>query len=136
MAILDALPGVAVSISVAGMELTEFEDNQGNMEGPLAGKTVQRCLASVSGSEFAINLKVSSSFVFDCPNIVFRVFVDGEFIVGKYCERWKILDSHWTSTVPGIYSVLPDGSDGLRKFKFNSVKTSNLRVKYLYYVIY
>jgi len=136
MAILDALPGVAVSVSAAGMELTEFEDNQKNMEGPLASKTVQKCLESVSGSEFAINLKVSSSFVFDCPNIVFRVFVDGKFIVGKYCGRWKAPDSHWTSTVSGIYSVLPDGSDGLRKFKFNSIKKSNHRLKYLHYVIY
>lgn len=133
MAILDALPGVVVSISAAGKELTEFEDHQENLQGPLAGKTVLRCLESVSGTEFAVNLTVSSSFVFDCPNIVFNVHVDGNFIVRKYFEPLKVSGSHWTRTVSGMYAVLPDGSSGLRKFKFNSIKTSNLSLGDLYH---
>lgn len=136
MAILDALPGVKVSTSAAGKELKEFEDHQENLEGPLACKTLLRCLESVSDSEFAVNITVSPSFIFDCPNIVFRVFVDGDFIMGKYCRPSKLLGGDWTRTVSGIYLVLPDGSDGLRKLKFNSIKTSNLHLRNLHLYIH
>jgi hypothetical protein len=125
MAVLDALPGVEVSVSASGKELTEYEERKEEDE-PLAVKTVLRYIESISGSEFMINLKISPPFRFDYPQIGFRVFVDGKYIAGKGCSSHRLVAGHWNSSVLGIDTLLPDGSTGIRKFIFNSIKTSNV----------
>src|ERR1700731_644275 len=98
MTVLDALPSIEVSVLVAGKELMEYEGRNEVDDEPLASKTVLRYIESISGSEFAINLVVLPLFHLDCPEVVFNVFVDGNYIV-----RDRLLQSPALLLVTGIH---------------------------------
>lgn len=123
MAILDALPGLSVSISIAGKDLPEYENRDEEIHGPLATKTVLRYIQSISDSEFVINFRISPPFQLDCPVLEFRVSIDGTPIRGAICLLTHIKYGCWNYQLLGDKVIHHDGSGELRKFKFASLKT-------------
>ena len=72
MAVLDSLPGLAVSVAVAGNELPEYECRDEEPDGPLANKTVLRYVESISDAEFVINFRISPPFQLGLPALHFK----------------------------------------------------------------
>jgi hypothetical protein len=126
MAVLNSLPGLAVSVSVAGKELPEYEHREDESDGPLANKTVLRYIESISDAEFAINFRISPPFQLDCYALNFRVSIDGKRVRGKICGQDKIKHGHWARALLGDMTIRHDGRAELRKFKFASLKTGNV----------
>jgi hypothetical protein len=123
MAIHDALPGGSVTITVAGEVLKEHRDPYEEVEGLLARKTVLHYIEVVSGTEFAVNVNLPRLFKLDCDHITFYVAVDGKKICGKPCHSSKLRDTPFNLTVSGMKVSLSNGTTGLQKFCFASIKT-------------
>jgi hypothetical protein len=129
MAILDALPGLAASVTVVVKELTEYESHQEELEEPSANITISRYVESISDCVFAIKLEISPLFRFDCPRLEFQVFIDGKHVTGILCGSHLLKHGHWITKVSGMTIQLPNGREGKRDFRFASVKTSNKHLR-------
>jgi hypothetical protein len=126
MAVLDSLPGLAVSVSVAAKELPEYECRDEKPSGALANKSVLRYIESISDAEFVINFQVSPPFQFGCAALDFKVCIDGHRVKGMICDKAQVNHGHWARTLSGRKTRYQDGRAELRKFKFASIKTGNV----------
>lgn len=126
MAILNSIPGLAVSVAVAANELPEYECRDEEPQGPFANKTVLRYIESVSDAEFVIKFQISPPFQLGCAALHFKVCIDGHPVKGTICKNSRVKHGHWARALSGDRTALEDGRGELRKFKFASIKTGNV----------
>ncbi|KAJ8066196.1 hypothetical protein OCU04_005282 [Sclerotinia nivalis] len=83
MAILEAVPGIKVTVCVDKQALQEYDDDEleavpeGEVEKYQASRTVAKYIESRTGKNFRIKLEISKAYRFDSPTVGFFVFVDG-----------------------------------------------------------
>lgn len=122
MAVLNTPPGVRVWITASKEDLKDYNDLDEDPVRPLADKMVVSYIEAVSSMSFAVNLELSSPFVFDCKSIAFLVEVDGMEVEIVLCKRTDFRGK-CTSVVEGVIVALPDSNLGISKFYFVKIKT-------------
>ena len=78
MAVSDDLPGVEVEIVVKGKALKEYKEEHIEED----ERTTTRYIEATSGQEFAIRMKLRSSFKFKGDCIAFYIGADGQSVDG------------------------------------------------------
>ncbi|OBT76398.1 hypothetical protein VF21_03624 [Pseudogymnoascus sp. 05NY08] len=126
MAILEAVPGVDVSILINGQLIEEHIDADEEVEGPLAPKTVVRYIEAISDAEFAVKASVLPAFRENkqaVDDLVFHVKVDGKWAAGII---WQSavgnIHSPWNSNIEGFYCDDATGRSTVNPFKFSDVE--------------
>jgi hypothetical protein len=125
MAVLDALPGLNVSIHVDGEPLPEYEDEteeetpDGDITEYQASGTVCKYVEAMSDKEFCIKITLNSPYKMDCPTLMFRISIDGIHasapIIKKAAFPHKLLGdlviSPMRRTVEGVRVEAPGSKD-------------------------
>ncbi|KAF8860115.1 hypothetical protein BDZ45DRAFT_649240 [Acephala macrosclerotiorum] len=141
MAILDKVPGLEVTFCVDGMPLEEYDDDEeltlgkpGAIGEYQVARTVSKYVEALSDKEFSINVKMDSSFSFDCPSIATPINVDGKLATAPVLIKANYATSlHGNRIVTpivrkvdGVYVAAPgnDKQQFLKKFKFSPIDTT------------
>jgi hypothetical protein len=121
MAVAKSLPGVKVTVWSNGKQLKEYRNKTGSLGGPVA-KSVARFIEATSDTEFSFKIWVSSSFLLDCPNLLFNVYADGVSVGGVLCGEYELIHGSWTKEVEGIKQPTEKRNvTGLQKFRFSEL---------------
>ncbi|KAL3425106.1 hypothetical protein PVAG01_04387 [Phlyctema vagabunda] len=129
MAIHKDVKGYEVTVCVDGEPLKEYEHTleQGSPSADRvaqhkAEKTMTRYVEAVDGKAFTIKIGIKRRTTIRCEALVFRVFVDGKKIRGKYSSRHsaKIGEGF---TIKGPKSRV-DGVNTIRSMKFSKIETT------------
>lgn len=118
MAVLDALPGVEVSVHIDGKPVQEYEDTDEEVHGPLGPKTVVKYIEAISDAQFSINASVLPVHK-EC--VSFRVHADGKWITGRIYDQPKHGHAPWNKQIIGSRVTDSLGQPILRPFKFAGV---------------
>lgn len=115
MATLNALPGVSISISVAGQETELHKDN--TIED--SDTEVIRFVEAKSNKPFSITCKVSGDHQYQGDILRFKVSIDGEWMLFNdvWAEKWSGKD--YSDIIEGVKAT----GGGLRRFRFAQLKT-------------
>lgn len=128
MAILDALPGVEVSILINGQSVEEYVDAGEEVDGPLASKTVVKYIEAISDAEFAVKASVLPAFrvhMQAMSDLAFQVYIDGKWAAGC-CWEDEINNVHtfWNQRIDGFHNKDATGRSTINHFKFADVEIS------------
>jgi hypothetical protein len=126
MAILEAVPGVGVSIYINGQSVKEYEDDGEEMGGPLAPNTVVKYIEAISDAEFEINVSVLPAFREHrviIHDLVFQVNIDSTKTTGRYWQdATGSVYSSWNSKIEGFYRKDAAGRTTINPFKFTDIE--------------
>lgn len=132
MAILEALPGVVVSISINGQSVKEYEDAGEEVGGPSEPKTVVKFIEAISDAEFAIKASVLPAFrenrqtIYD---LAFQLNIDGNWAAGCcWQESIEGVYSPWNTQIEGFHRKDATGRSTLNHFKFADVEIGRFAV--------
>jgi hypothetical protein len=132
MAVIDAVPGVEVSIWIDGQPVKEYEDADEEVDGPLAPNAVVKYIEAISDTEFTIKPTVRPAFWAyrqTAYDLAFIVQVDGKRVAGTFWQAAHA--SHfvpWDFPLEGFYSTDAIGRPTLRPFKFAEVEIGWLTI--------
>ena len=142
MAIFDLYPGLEVNITIDGVALPEYDDDEEEAPkpGPVAAyqasKTVTKYIESVSDKEFAIEVKLNPGYVMNCGSLTVSVFIDGQClnsrsISKRSCPRHFMGDTAVQTlklAIDGTHVAIPNkpGHQLLKKYKFSKILTCRL----------
>ncbi|KAH7039983.1 uncharacterized protein B0I36DRAFT_357346 [Microdochium trichocladiopsis] len=119
MAILESVPGIEVTIEVAGSTADEFDDP--NTTNPASEKSLTKYIECIDDAEFAVMTKIGHGFLWDEAQVlVFTIHVDG------VPARAKIFGPRNVDKVQKCEGVLEHQPGkagwGVRKFKFSPMQ--------------
>lgn len=118
MGIVEALPGVTVSIVVNGSALHEYEDP--DIEDTTT--TITRYVEAVSNETFEVRILVPSGTQFKGNVLSFHVFADGTLMSRRMVEPKLNKPPGRRKTVKGWR----DDKGMLERFRFNELRTGKL----------
>lgn len=123
MAVIEDL-NLEASVKINGSTAPEFDDppeagEEGDGNYPIKrGKYIE----VVDGAEFSVCAGLTGEYSWmneqDAHGLVFSVFVDGDRVIGKVCEKRYTLQGKWTTEIKGHEKHGPYSTSQLRKFKF------------------
>lgn len=130
MAILEHFSGVEVVVCTAGAAIEEYdaENDEVKHVNVVVSRhhqnvTVTKYIESTTGHEFSIKLSVKKSFKLDTTSLGFFVYIDGEYIGGRFMDRAHFSGDTWSSEIFG--PALKLGNAFLvRTMKFAQIQTS------------
>ncbi|KUJ24191.1 uncharacterized protein LY89DRAFT_679393 [Mollisia scopiformis] len=133
MAILDAVPGLEVSVCVENTALEEYRDDE-----PVgvyqAARTVSKYVEAISNKAFTVKISLGKGFDFDCDCLSAEVYIDG-----KWAKCPLILKHRFNAHLRGNsvlkpitreaegYSIAAPGNMGqefIKPFKFCQIDTT------------
>ncbi|OBT84583.1 hypothetical protein VE02_06329 [Pseudogymnoascus sp. 03VT05] len=125
MAVIDAVPGVEVSICINAQPVREYEDADEVIDGPLASETVVKYIEAISDAQFTINVTVHPTFDEHRrtrDDLLAQAKVDGKWVDGRFrdCaihERF----TPWNMLVEGIINH-EVGRETISAFTFTTVE--------------
>lgn len=133
MAVLDSVPGLAVSVLVDGNALQEYPDDEEAARLaslPEGIKTVPVFVEAVSEKEFVVRLSVDESFRLSSPVLIFDVIVDGNVAYRPIISSLYVAGSglykamtKCSRHIEGVYFAIPGDllRESLKKFKFSNI---------------
>lgn len=130
MAILDALPGVEVSILTNGQSVEEYVDADEVVDGPLASKTVVKYIEAISDAEFTVKRTVLDSFRLHkqkVDDLLFQVKLDGKWAAGSYWENASLFAPD-IYQIAGFYNRDATGRSTINHFKFAEVEIGQFAI--------
>ncbi|KFY34976.1 hypothetical protein V494_06311 [Pseudogymnoascus sp. VKM F-4513 (FW-928)] len=125
MAVIDAVPGLEVSVCINGQPVNEYEDSGEEIDGPLASKTVVKYIEATSDAEFTINVTIDPAF--DAhrgtrDDLLVDAKIDGKWVAGRYRDCTANNErTNWTTVLDGIRDYEADRQT-IRAFKFTTVE--------------
>lgn len=111
MAVIEAIPGVAITVQVAGRPLKEWPDDN---EDP-RHHAVVRYVEAVSGQEFDIKVQVQDEAVFQENSLTFHVHIDG--------QRTQSFTSWPGGRKVTIFRGIRDATS-MRRYRFSNLQIS------------
>jgi hypothetical protein len=131
MAIHDDLPGIEVTVKSNGYPLLEYDtENDRPSHRDISVRlheenwTRTNYIESFTGGEFSIGVAIHPGHTLDCPNIGFKVVVDGVKASEPLLRPQDAFFVSRTHDVMGMYSS-HGGTGYLRKFKFAQIHTTD-----------
>ncbi|KAF8857647.1 hypothetical protein BDZ45DRAFT_744153 [Acephala macrosclerotiorum] len=138
MAILDAVPGLDVSVYVDGHALKEYDDEEEDEITPStaaeefqASRTVSKYVEAVSDKVFSVRLAFTKPFSMDCDAMSIPIFVDGKQmdtrVISKYFHkdnfRDRVLKNHMELEFKGVDVPAPgkNNQNFVKKFRFSKI---------------
>lgn len=126
MAVIDAVPGVKVSICINGQPVEEYEDSGEEIDGPLASKTVVKYIEAISDAEFTINTTALPAFEKHRKtrdDILVDTKIDGTWVRGRFQRYAKPNSSApWSIPMEGVSGVNGAGKSTISAFKFTAIE--------------
>lgn len=120
MAVIEALPGVEVTIEVDGQPLREYSDaDSDEAENP---RTVIRYVEDQNDQVFRIACTVTPRFKFEGDLVCFPSRVDGQEFHSKVIKERHVLESSKTVYREGYRPT----QESLKRFTFNAIELSTL----------
>jgi len=121
MAVLDAVPGLEVTVHINGASATEYDDPEGNDSYGLC--TVTKYIESAEGTEFSIVTQVKHNYAWGYRGheLVTHVSIDG-----RHCRATRIFPSSVLTVTrdTGVVERQPDTQQWvLRKYRFAAITT-------------
>ena len=108
MAILDCLPGIEVTVWADGETLEEYdaENDIVTHEDPVAAAhqqshTVTKYIESTTGQVFLVKVSVKAPYKLDCPNVSFRLCVDGQWVRSPLMTTASYARREWCDLIEG-----------------------------------
>ncbi|KFY72116.1 hypothetical protein V499_07733 [Pseudogymnoascus sp. VKM F-103] len=125
MAVIDAVPGVEVSVCVNSHPVKEYEDTDEIIDGPLASTTVVKYIEAISDTQFTINITVHPAFDEHRQtrdDLLVNAKVDGKWVDGRFrdCTKHEKF-TPWTMPVVGMVNNEP-GRETISAFMFTTVE--------------
>lgn len=133
MAIHPDLPGIEITISVAGQALPEYHCDNEPLPKQMPNSrskdfkklmhrqkcTISKYIEAVTGHAFIVNIDVHEPYVLNAPKLQFRTFVDGIWIREPIMSQEDYKSGKWTDEVEGPVS---DIKSGHRTMSFDEVE--------------
>lgn len=142
MAIFDLYPGLEVNITIDGVALPEYDDDEEEPPKPdpvaayQALRTVTKYIESVSDKEFTIELKLNPGYVMNCGSLTVQVFIDGQRLNSRSIIKRSYPGHFMGDTVvqtlkraiDGTHVAIPNKPSHqlLKKYKFSKILTCRL----------
>ncbi|KAI9158340.1 hypothetical protein HJFPF1_06333 [Paramyrothecium foliicola] len=128
MAVIPQVPGISVKVRVAGEDATEYADHQD--ERAQEGIHVNTCyIEARSGATFSIHAQLTDKCQLGKKGdeIMVRVFVDGAFIRGKWCDIPKPGENPKDTEIKAIKSCCPiTGATLAHELKFTTIELAEV----------
>lgn len=124
MAVVDAVPGVEVSIWINGQPVTEYEDVGEEVDGPMAPKTVVKYIEAISDTEFGVNVSVLPIFKEHKQtkdDLLIKAKVDGRWDAGRFMKFGKSNTRPWKVLLEGVTGADVLGKGTMSPFKFAAI---------------
>lgn len=124
MAVIDAVPGIEISICINGQPVKEYEDSDQEVDGPLASTTAVKYIEAISDREFTIKVTVHPAFdehKGTREDLLINAKVDGKWVAGHYRDcaaNNKFIP--WNTVLDGMVQI-EAGRETIRAFTFTTV---------------
>jgi len=124
--------GFAVGVFIAGELAKEYPTDNGevshidhNVRAHRDRCTITNYIESVANKPFTVEVSVKNPYKFDCSNLSFGVYVDGQLIVEPMLSKalYKRKNGSWTKLVKGP-EVKVGRSYGISELKVKDIVTS------------
>lgn len=129
MAVLDEVPGVEITVQVAGRDATEYDDPDAAQREPSEAAEVPtsiKYIECVGGAEFTITTRVQNTYGWGYMNhsLSSNVYVDGKSVNGHLISQSHLYNGLNTRITKG--NTAYDHTTGqwlLQRFKFSAIST-------------
>ncbi|KFY08056.1 hypothetical protein V492_06572 [Pseudogymnoascus sp. VKM F-4246] len=125
MAVIDAVPGLEISVCINGQPVNEYEDSGEEIDGPLASKTVVKYIEATSDTEFTIKGTVRPAFDEHRQtrdDLFVSAMIDGKWVDGV-CRDCTKNSEHipWNVVLDGVRGNAA-GRGTIKAFTFTTVE--------------
>jgi len=100
MAILDEVPGLKVTVQIAGQDCTEYDaDEDGHPNSNESCPSITKYIECIDDAEFAIKIQINDQYIWGYKNHSLHVSacIDGQAVLGAlFSSRYResIIDHH------------------------------------------
>jgi hypothetical protein len=135
--VLEAIPGLDVSVCIDGEPLEEYDDDEGEEVKPgrvgqwQAARTVCKYITSESDKQFCIRITVDRSYNMDSSGLGFPIRIDGKLMTTPCMTKPnnpRVRNSLLQDYVRNVYGASGRAERGdqaiLKRFKFSKIETS------------
>ncbi|KAI1101993.1 hypothetical protein F4804DRAFT_281533 [Jackrogersella minutella] len=125
MAVLQDVPGVEVTVEIAGRDAVEYDDPDAR-EQDSTKPTSSKYIECIDGAKFGIKMVVTEGYEWGYKNhsLSARSYVDGNFIISRVISRKRLIDGRCVYTEKGNQSYCAQTRQWrLHECKFSAVTT-------------